>query len=953
MADIAGLVLGVAALWKTSVEIFDVIDSSKKYGLDYEVLRVKLEVERLRLLAWGESVGLNSVNGRWTSVHIQLRQESTRKTVLELLGAIQHCFEELSRFQERYGLRPAPAKHDDTVTLDSPNKSGHPFEFLFKKAYQNLRLTADERQIRATMIKKATWAIHDKKKFQTMVTMIKGFNDSLTSLFPGVEYKTIAFINKEINQINDAPPLKLLREATTVDYEDISETASIRLDTLETNSLAGETIKGHRDVIKDRNRGGLIITMMSGSHFGDIFTLVFWSGTRYSYRDAESKSFAKSIHPSFDLYRSKRFIMKRGSDPDNYGTQEDYVQFDVEGDPRYEHASPGTVTVDGLALEAQDYEGKSYESSEEAGATHSRNVCLVPSWKLMDHILHLQGATPNLNEPAKFEMGVEELFDNSEYSKEELDDPIRTILYLYTHLNDTKSLTDFTLHSGVFQIGIPLKDFLYQIVLTNKLAKELSNNSSAPVSGLTPRVLASLIVQDQWLANVHLFRGPCSGSREAANSRPGEEYGSEISSTTLVGDEHYAEVKTASSIFAGTIPIPSHGLINSGLSHSSNYDIKQEYFHADSKVIDQQLSGLLAFAEHLEWEYLDETKEFAEQASWGYKSFFRVSGLVTDWSYGLTLPGKWMSFKIMATLIYSSPSTRQLGPAQDYDDGVSLPTKSYFRLRTVMGRVLGCHPDCKSVCGWIGPCPPINFILSRPASASVEPKYIRVKAEKVPPLRYPPRTSGHAIDQTYYHYQFKSMGQQADEVTSEYIKSIHDPNQWIAPQPPLQQSSVICMKSINLEPLHPEDMGQGIVEHTGYCKNLEYQASITFETDDSLLTYTLLTNPIFISLPACKLVPHGEQHQVHFRELHRFSRQHVYNVTRLKGYTSTFSEDDAKNVMVINATGTGDAEMLARAWCAERGKNAVIRRPGGPCYTCAVRAASKGALGTGVLIWVS
>ena len=72
-------------------------------------------------------------------------------------------------------------------------------------------------------------------------------------------------------------------------------------------------------------------------------------------------------------------------------------------------------------------------------------------------------------------------------------------------------------------------------------------------------------------------------------------------------------------------------------------------------------------------------------------------------------------------------------------------------------------------------------------------------------------------------------------------------------------------------------------------------------------------------------------------------------VERLKNHTSEDFDDD---VMVINATGRG-AEVLARAWCSERGRNAVIRRAGGPCFVCAVRAASKAGLGVGVLIWLS
>ena len=55
MTDIAGLAVGVAGAWKTCVQIFDIVDSGRKYGMEYELLRVKLEVERIRLLTWGDA----------------------------------------------------------------------------------------------------------------------------------------------------------------------------------------------------------------------------------------------------------------------------------------------------------------------------------------------------------------------------------------------------------------------------------------------------------------------------------------------------------------------------------------------------------------------------------------------------------------------------------------------------------------------------------------------------------------------------------------------------------------------------------------------------------------------------------------------------------------------------------------------------------------------------------
>ena len=87
-------------------------------------------------------------------------------------------------------------------------------------------------------------------------------------------------------------------------------------------------------------------------------------------------------------------------------------------------------------------------------------------------------------------------------------------------------------------------------------------------------------------------------------------------------------------------------------------------------------------------------------------------------------------------------------------------------------------------------------------------------------------------------------------------------------------------------------------------------------------------------------------------EVDAFQELEQRTIERLKEHTSEadLDENDGEaRVMVINATGKG-AEVLARAWCSERGRNAVIRRAGGPCFVCAVRAASKGGLGTGVLI---
>jgi hypothetical protein len=72
-----------------------------------EILHIKLQVERIRLLVGGEAVGLSEVESPG------LNREEVRTVVLRLLGCIQHVVEHSEQLGERYGLRPV-----QTTALD-------------------------------------------------------------------------------------------------------------------------------------------------------------------------------------------------------------------------------------------------------------------------------------------------------------------------------------------------------------------------------------------------------------------------------------------------------------------------------------------------------------------------------------------------------------------------------------------------------------------------------------------------------------------------------------------------------------------------------------------------------------------------------------------------------------------------------------------------------------------
>ncbi|KAF2027498.1 hypothetical protein EK21DRAFT_71723 [Setomelanomma holmii] len=62
------------------------------------------------------------------------------------------------------------------------------------------------------------------------------------------------------------------------------------------------------------------------------------------------------------------------------------------------------------------------------------------------------------------------------------------------------------------------------------------------------------------------------------------------------------------------------------------------------------------------------------------------------------------------------------------------------------------------------------------------------------------------------------------------------------------------------------------------------------------------------------------------------------------------SSDDKKLILVLDARGSNDLQLLARAWCAEKGYHAIIGRIGRTCLACCIREARS--LGVNVVIRV-
>ena len=324
-----GLIIGsVITAWETCVEVFEIIDSGKKYGMDYEALRAKLEVERIRLLVWGEAVGLSEVGqGRPSpDASARLYREDICTAVLRLLGCIQHVFEHSEHLQDRYGLRPVQPTIVDAQEL--PTQSQLISGSVFKRAYQSLRRSAKDRQRTTPSTRKTIWAVHDKKKFQMLIAEIKDFNDSLEALFPDLWPQIEHLVHTDIGQSVDIKNLQILHEATADDHEEIPRPASMGLETLGTTGTISQpsalTMTGEDgddeegDVTESDNmlskekaavdkyvhkkyEGALTLSIIGpDSSFARVTSYAHCNGEQPdTFRDGREMGFIKLSHPSF------------------------------------------------------------------------------------------------------------------------------------------------------------------------------------------------------------------------------------------------------------------------------------------------------------------------------------------------------------------------------------------------------------------------------------------------------------------------------------------------------------------------------------------------------------------------------------------------------------------------------------------------------------------------------
>jgi hypothetical protein len=214
--------VALASLFSTCVDCFDYFQAARTFAKDFEILLVQLDVEKTRLLMWGDALGVL----RAADVGRRPELGNTSKITLmeRCLDSIHSLLSDAADLQSKYGVR-SMSESSSRPRNGSGEVSSNSMD-AFKASYRRFAARFAREQNRSDVLSRTRWAIHDKAKFEKLIALLKGFMDGLYNIAPVPEQSQNEMMRSDISCILDISKLRIVSYACQKMYPAWSDMAS-------------------------------------------------------------------------------------------------------------------------------------------------------------------------------------------------------------------------------------------------------------------------------------------------------------------------------------------------------------------------------------------------------------------------------------------------------------------------------------------------------------------------------------------------------------------------------------------------------------------------------------------------------------------------------------------------------------------------------------------------------
>ncbi|KAG9244245.1 VTC domain-containing protein [Calycina marina] len=398
-------------------------------------------------------------------------------------------------------------------------------------------------------------------------------------------------------------------------------------------------------------------------------------------------------------------------------------------------------------------------------------------------------------------------------------------------------------------------------------------------------------------------------------------------------------------------------------------DPQQIKFHL--KVKNSQVKGLRKFARAMKWPNLDVVRDVLLEADPDAKALEDRSSDAMSYFTGMILPGPTLPWLVMNSLIDCDADATALAALTHMhpNSGFQYKSSTYWSAASIVGKVLA--PTCRDIGGWIGP--------ARPA-----PDLARIQIARIRQRR--PKQSLTSSDIDSMTIRSDPLGPPSSSYpVAEYHLPIADPDDMVD----TIRIEKLALKTQSTSPVANPASSLPESEHKGNGgKPLFYNAAVQFAIAGRSWPLRLSYDVTFIAAHPCIRGPHPLFDDYVYRAVPIDELLSIKDWGGINGTADFHSrvnsvvsgspfpssnglgsspakggltvpdigggkvreEDERERVLVVEAFGVTDNEVLARAWCSHWGLGAVVADMERTCMACAIREAYAACLNVVVLI---